>query len=443
MGGGGRGLGAWLRGESVQRQGANALWMLAARMAWIATAATVGIYVARRYGPRAFGEFHYALSLTGMFSIVVSLSVESLVIRKLVAEPEAHLRTLGSFAALRLASFAGMAVALGGTLLATGASRSTSALCLVIATGYVGFVLEGPALFFQANVRSKLVAIPQLLACGVNSSLRLCAAYWLLPLTVLAVAEASIALVSFGGALLLYWRVEGSPARWLPDRGEMTSLLRAGLPLGLSGIFTVVDARIDALMLGWFLGSDAVGQYAVASRIVENWNLVASVLTTAFLPALVSAKAESPEAYDATLHRIYFGMFYGMAALALLTTVVSTPTIRFLFGAAFRPAAAVLELLVWSSLGATLTYVFGQWAITEQRPGMVAAAVGSGLVAKIGLNLLLLARWQTHGVALATTLAGPLGLAATLLVSQEGRGHLGSLARMLFSTPSHHTCRQA
>jgi O-antigen/teichoic acid export membrane protein len=283
------------------------------------------------------------------------------------------------------------------------------------------------------------VAIPQLFACLVNSSIRISVAYWHLPLVVLGIAEASINIISFGGAFAFYWHAVESPFRWQPERREVVSLLRLALPLGLSGIFTVVDARIDNLMLGHFLGPEAVGQYSVAGRIVENWNLIAALLVTAFLPALLKAKHDSAERYRVRLHRLYFALFYGMAALALATVLVSSPVITLLFGEAFRPAAAVLRVLVWSTLGAALSYVFSQWAINEQRTSMVAAMVGLGVVAKIALNLLFIRHLQMLGVALATVLAFPIALLATTLPTPHGRTHLAAMVRSLATRPRFRT----
>jgi Na+-driven multidrug efflux pump len=128
-----------------------------------------------------------------------------------------------------------------------------------------------------------------------------------------------------------------------------------------------------------------------------------------------------------------------MAALALATVLVSSPVITLLFGEAFRPAAAVLRVLVWSTLGAALSYVFSQWAINEQRTSMVAAMVGLGVVAKIALNLLFIRHLQMLGVALATVLAFPIALLATTLPTPHGRTHLAAMVRSLATRPRFRT----
>jgi hypothetical protein len=44
-----------------------------------------------------FGVLNYAIALTGIFSIIASMSVEEIVIRQLVRHPERRARELGNF----------------------------------------------------------------------------------------------------------------------------------------------------------------------------------------------------------------------------------------------------------------------------------------------------------------------------------------------------------
>lgn len=410
--------------------------MISTRVAWILSAATVGVYVARRLGPHDFGVLNYAIALTGLLSIIASMNVEQVVIRQLVRAPDHRSRALGNLFVLRLILLAAMGGTLALTLFALDATAETATLCAILACGNLGLVLQGSALHFQATVQSKYIALPLLVACVVNSGVRLAAAACNWPLAVFAWAEASINIVTFSGSLWFYWKDVASPLSWSWNRGELLRLFAAALPLAISGVFTIVDARIDQVMVQHLLGTTSVGHYAIASRLTENWNLLSYLLCASLFPAVITASQISEGAYRKQIHRLYFLLFYSMVSVSALTTLLAPPVVPLLFGPAYRPAVPVLELLVWSSTGNALFLVFSQWAINENRIAWIAWGVGTGVAIKVALNLVLIRRSGLQGVAWSSVLAVPLGMVLTLVSTPAGRGHLRVLARSVLSLPS-------
>jgi O-antigen/teichoic acid export membrane protein len=249
-------------------------------------------------------------------------------------------------------------------------------------------------------------------------------------------AEALIHLITFGGCLLLYWRRVSSPFVWNWDWREIWQLLKIALPLAICAVFSLVYARTDQLMVEYFLGPAAVGYYALAARITENWALCSYLLCLSFFPAVISAAQISPEAYNKQLHRLYFLVFWCMVAAAAVTVLLSYPLILLLFGKAYLPTVPVLNVFAWTLLGTALLNVFSQWAINEKRITMIAWAFGSGAVINVILNPLLIKLIGINGAAWSTLISMPLGLSLTLLFSSGGRAHLSLMLRSLFTLPS-------
>ena len=426
----------WLTSTLVRQYTSNIGWMMLTRAAWILSAFTVGIYVARQLGPYNFGVLNYAIALAGIFSIIASMSVEEIVIRQLVRHPERRDRELGNFFMLRLLLFVVMATALGITLLFLHATAEIKWLCIIVACGYCGYVMQGSSLYFQSSVESKYFAIPQLFACLISSTIRAAAAYFSWPLAIFAMAEASIHLITFWGCLFLYWRRVSSPWIWNWDWREIWQLLKTALPLAICGVFSLVYARTDQLMVEYFLGPEAVGYYSLASRFTENWALCSYLLCLSFFPAVISAAQISHEAYHKQLHRLYFLVFWCMAAAAAITALLSHPVILLLFGRAYLPTVPVLHIFVWTLLGTALLNVFSQWAINEKRIAMIAWAFGSGAVINVLLNPLLIKVTGIKGAAWSTLVSMPLGLALTLFCTADGRRHLLLILRSILTLPS-------
>ena len=426
----------WTTSDLVRQYTANTGWMMATRAAWILTAFTVGIYVARQLGPYNFGVLNYAIALTGIFSIIASMSVDEIVIRQLVRQPERRDRELGNLFMLRIFLFAVMETALVAALLSLNTTTEVKWLCVIISCGYFGFVMQGSSLHFQATVESKYFAIPQLIACLINSIIRGAAAYFSWPLAIFAVAEASVLLTTFGGSLLYYWQRVSSPFAWNWNGGEILQLLKTALPLGICAVFSIVYARTDQLMVEHFLGPEAVGYYSLAARLTENWALCASLLCLSFFPAVVSAALISVAVYHKQLHRLYFLVFWSMAGAAAITVLLSYPVIRLLFGRAYLPTVPVLNVYVWTLLGTALLNVFSQWAINEKRIPMIAWAFGLGTLINIVLNPFLIMKIGLNGAAWSTLVSMPLGLALTLSGTADGRSHFLLIMKSIFTLPS-------
>jgi polysaccharide transporter, PST family len=364
------------------------------------------------------------------------MGVDEVVIRQLVREPDQRGRSLGNLFVLRLLLFIAMACTLGIALLATHQSGEVATLCAVAACGSFGLVMQGSALHFQATVQSKYLAIPQLIACVVNSGVRLAAAAFAWPLVVFAGAEASIGLITFSGSMLFYWRHVASPLSWTWDRRETWKLFVTAVPLAISGALSIVDARIDQVMIRHFLGPEAVGHYSIASRLTENWNLANGLLCVSLFPAVVTASQISQAAYHKQIHRLYFLLFYLMVSISAVTVSLSDPLIPLLFGSAFIPAVPVLNVLVWCTLGCAVFTAFSQWAINESRIAWIAWGLGLGVAFKIVLNTLLIQRVGLRGVALSSVICVPAALVVTLSASAAGRSHFRLLCRSILTLPS-------
>ena len=80
----------WFHSALVRQFAANSFWMTVARCAWILSAFTVGILVARKLGPHDYGIVNYAVAFVGMFSVIASLEVDGLVERDYILQDQSE-----------------------------------------------------------------------------------------------------------------------------------------------------------------------------------------------------------------------------------------------------------------------------------------------------------------------------------------------------------------
>lgn len=112
-----RQIGFWAGHSGVRRYGANTLWMLAEKGGRLVLGFLVGIYVARQLGPAQYGLLNYAISFIALFSVLVTLGMDPVLVRELVKRPSRADCILGSALALKAAGFGVMVVAVGAILL--------------------------------------------------------------------------------------------------------------------------------------------------------------------------------------------------------------------------------------------------------------------------------------------------------------------------------------
>ena len=64
----------------------NTSWLFAEKILRIIVGLLVGIWVARYLGPEQFGLFNYIQSFVGLFTVIGTLGLDSIVIRELVKD---------------------------------------------------------------------------------------------------------------------------------------------------------------------------------------------------------------------------------------------------------------------------------------------------------------------------------------------------------------------
>jgi O-antigen/teichoic acid export membrane protein len=125
----------------------------------------------------------------------------------------------------------------------------------------------------------------------------------------------------------------------------------------------------------------------------------------------------------ATLARAGWIPVAGAVPMALAAPVV----LPLVYGDAFRDAVVPVWILLVGLAGGGVTGVLTAYLSGNGRPGLGSAAVGSGLVVTLALDLALIPPFGIVGAALASTVAY-LTTAAVLLLFFRAVTHRGDVA---------------
>ena len=402
-------------------------WHMVGHVTRMCAGLLVGIYVARYLGPESYGILNYAISFAFLFSALAHLGLADIVVRDLVAHPERQGETLGSAFALRLASGT---LALG---LATAAAWATHAdamtrLMVALVAGSIFFeAISLPAEWFKAKVLARPLVVAGLIGLGIASALRVGLVMLGKPVVWFAWPTIIEAVVVGAFVLVFYCRYGGpSLAEWRPRVQRMRQLLAQSWPLTLTAGLVVIQQRIDQVMLGAMSGPTEVGWYAAATRLAQLWHFVPFAIATAVFPVIVRAKQVSEELYDKRMQAFFDLMLWIAVAISLPATLIAKPLVLFLYGDAFAPSADILQVYIWALVLTSVGIAVRRWIVVEGLTRIALAFSVISLVAKVGLNLLLIPRYGGLGAAWAT-----LGAAGPVLMIRFFYGPTRPAARMM------------
>ncbi len=383
----------------------------------IAKLASLAFFVtmARELGKTGFGEFQFALALTGALVFLAGFGTDDLLAREVARDPGRAPRLLADAVAVKV--LGGLAM-LGVAAIVVNLGDSSAEGRLAVYIVGVGSLLEVLSkswfAIFQGHERLELVSATLIIQ-------RVTTAAAGIAVLVLGGDVVAASAVYAGGSLLavvvaeLWLRSLGfrraSLARvgWVP-------LIRSGVPIGLISLLAIVLLRLDVIMLS-FLGDAAkVGIYAVAVRLVETTQFLGTALAAAMLPWLARAARTGPTG-------VARGYALGLKAiLALLLPIglafvlFAQPMIRLLYGSAFDEAVVPLQLLGMMTLLYGINTFTATSIIARDRPGAYARLIAPVIVQNIAFNFVLIPRYGADGAAFSAMFSS--GLLAVLGIWQ-------------------------
>jgi polysaccharide biosynthesis protein len=163
--------------------------------------------------------------------------------------------------------------------------------------------------------------------------------------------------------------------------------------------------KIDQVMIQDMLGSEAVGQYAAATRLSEIWYFIPTILVSSLFPAIVNARKQSEELYYSRLQKLFDLVVWIAIVIALPMTFLSDMIVDILYGKQYSQAASVLMIHIWASIFVFLGVISSNWYINENLQLLAFLRAFYGMISNIFLNLLLITKYGIQGAAIATLIS--------------------------------------
>lgn len=405
----------------------NSSWMAGEQVMRMVAGLFVGIWIARHLGPGEYGQLSLALALSSLVGVFATLGLSRTVVRELTlhAQDEAFVRRIIASTLIWRLLFSLICYA------------TTVAISLIFGQGnpmLVGIVAATIAftsfdvidLYFQSRTASRFSVIARSINFFIFLTIKL----------TLLLSDAGVLLFALVTSLEA---MSNALALWLTNRsfGIKLRLNDIDMPYGwkliaqswpelFAGFACLVFMRIDQVMLSNMIGTVAVGQYSVASRLAEAWYFIPSALVASTFPAIVRQRTQDKLIYLKRIQQLMVALVGISYIVAVVVMFLAPWAIHTLFGKAYEGSTSILVILVWSGLFVSLGTASGSWIMAEGKLMLNLTRNVFGALANIGFNLYLIPHFAAVGAAIGTLLSLSLAYLISDFFNPETR-HIGLL----------------
>lgn len=188
-----------------------------------------------------------------------------------------------------------------------------------------------------------------------------------------------------------------------PDWPLMRSMLSFGAVIGLAGVISYFNYRVDQLLVAGFDGTEGAGIYSRAVTIAEALWLVSTSIAVASYASVGGMSRHDAAALTSTCvrHTLLF-----VSGGALVVFLAAPWVLALLFGERYDAAATSLRVLcVGTALFAPQSILANYFTVQLGRPGLSMFVAATSCLINVGVSLLLIPRFGYVGGAWATTIS--------------------------------------
>jgi len=384
----------------------NLLVNLSGRLSILVVALCIEIVVARSFGP--IGKGHYAILIfwASTITTVFHLGFSRACIYFYQQETEIRQNVLNITVLYTVCAGTIFAIA-GNVVLARIQSSEVfnipteslrlllllaPALLSILVLSNINRAFES---YFQANLVVLMHRVGVLLAIGCLVVLQKDST----TLVYAIVVGAALANCVGWYSLLSRFRISLRNA-WFPKL--FRRMFSYGLRAVCFNIVTLVNTRIDHLIIGSILGLEQLGFYSAAVVLAELTNKLITVLAEVMFPRSSALVGEKSDRFTALLLRITIAF---SLLFLLLVGVFADTVISVIFGSQFIESKFVLWLLLPSSFFVNVILVMGTDLSGRGRPGAIAIASFVGLVMIVAGNMFFAPRYGIQASAIVAVVS--------------------------------------
>jgi len=355
---------------------------------------SLSIFIARKLGPVAFGEYSVALAVGAVLVIFIDGGMRNILLRERV-RASLNLQYLAD----KLFSIAlghAFIVALICSLLSI--IFLTERMSLVLATiwcffgtvlaQYISAIFRGEgrlaldAVWLMGQRSFSAVCIVTAIFFGFYSPWHIFAAW-------------AIGTITIDVVYMIY-------VKYKPSFVFKYDLYKVVLPLLWIDLATVVYFRSDMIMMQWLgLSEEKIGQYAAAYRLIEAVILLTNPVAILIFRYFRKNIEVSLILGQQILRAIVLAVLLGIAG-AVIITVFANTLIEVTYGSKYYESVRILVILAWAMIFVLPNAVLTQVALALNLEHAYALAASLAAVCNVVLNFIFIPQYGLISAAYAT-----------------------------------------
>ena len=385
-------------------------WLFIEKVIRITLGITLGAWVARYLGPADFGVLNFANSFVSILSAIAILGLNDIIIREVLKNEKQMGSILGTAFILKVLGSFTLLASVYAIIHIFNYPYETQVIILIFASSFFFQSFSVIDCYFKSQVLSQYVVLANLLSLIICSTLRIILILYKQPLIYFAIVDfIDFFLRTLFQIIFFTWKKDFFKG-WVFSFSTAKKLLLQSWPLILTGIIINIDTRIDQVMLGKIIGTQATGYYAAASKISESIFWFFDVLAVSLFPAIVNAKGKSNTKYMARTQLFFTFMTLFFIASCVPIIIFSKTIIHFLYGSQYSISSEILKINAICGFFVVMKCAQTRWAIVEnlQAYNLLVQLIGS--LCNVLLNFILIKKIGIMGAAYGTLLAHVISL---------------------------------
>lgn len=360
------------------------------------------LLIARRLGAETYGEYSFAFALSCIFTALSDLGINTLITRDLAKDRDREKAYISQALGIKMcSSIAILSIIVALNLTVPVFKESATVIFLVMLTSLVRAVSGALTAVARARLQMKFEARAGI----VNRSLALLGG-----VVVLVLGYGLIALLwifVFASLVELAYIAKVVSSRFTPftvrfDFSEQKKLILAGLPFLLVTSLTMLNYRLDSIILRFIQGKEATGIYNVAYILILNLIMVQQIAGRVLLPVFSRFGEESRQRFQKYCCQA-IKVLVVVALLAILAVQgFGDRIILTLYGAQYSAATTCLKVLIFSVVFMFISHISSTALIALNNEKQVVKAWTFALVSNVILNLALIPKFSYIGASAAT-----------------------------------------
>ncbi len=355
-------------------------------------------------GNEGLGKYSFVLAYAGIFAVFYDFGIDTLLIRDIAQDKSKIATYIPTMLTMRILFFFLMIIPPGASIIIKESDPIIIASVIVASFGVFFIYLS---YFFRSLLQAvELIVIDARIKAVENSLLLLSA---LLGVYYFGLFGAIVGVTFSQFLTLMYsWRcAKKRVAGWHLgfDKKLARVIFKKSLPFWFTGTFLIIYFRIDSIMIESLRNFREVGLYNAAMKLVSGFHFVPKVFLMAIFPVMARFFTINKQDLTILLRQTIRWLTCLGVPIAIGGFVLSKQFISLVYADAFDPAANAFGILAISEAIFFLTYGFGNFLNSINKPSAWAWITGISVVFNIICNFLFIPNYGFVGAAIATLIS--------------------------------------